>query len=243
MYTSQDAFNHLINRLGDRIFGSLQVKEINPLVVSVDLTDHRLMIVYYLPGGARINPDSIEKRCIHLDQDVWLNKADLVLNRVLSMIGQAQRFYARQTVVARIDKKTTLDFLEEHHLHIPMLGKYRYGLFFKGELMSVCVFSGARVMRHTEGYRSFECIRFCTKQGYVIVGGLSKLLKAFYLDFEPSDVMTYVDLDWSDGDKYEKIGFKKAGFLEPQYYLVDRITHQRTLYKLGSADALDVKKK
>lgn len=242
MDTSQDAFNQLTNRLRDQVPGSLQVKKINPFVFGVDLTDHHLIIFYYFPGGVRIKPDCIEKRCIHLDQDIWLNKTNLVLDRILSMIGQAQRFYARQAVVARIDKKTTLDFLEEHHLHIPLPGKYRYGLFFKGELMSICIFSGARVMRHTEGYRSFECIRFCTKRGYIGVGGLSKLLKAFYRDFKPSDLMTYIDLDWSDGDKYEKIGFEKVGFLKPQYYLVNRTTHQRTPYKSDANKALDIKK-
>src|SRR5690606_3503625 len=108
---------------------------------------------------------------------------------------------------------------------------YRYGLFLEGELMAVAVFSGGRQMRHTENYRSFECIRFCTKQQFVVVGGLSKLLEAFIRDFKPNDIMTYVDLDWSDGKNFESLGFVEINKIEPQAFWVNKDTQERLSFK------------
>lgn len=234
------AFKDLLSRLEDKVSTSISVVEVSPLIYRVDLLNHDLMINYYLPESGRLNEayTNFEKRCIHLDEDIWLNKGRLVLNRILNKIGQTQRIHARKGVVARIDKRTTIDFLEEHHLHAPLPGKYRYGLFVNGELLSIAVFSGARLMRHTKGYRSFECIRFCTKQCYNIVGGLSKLLKAFCRDFNPNDIMTYVDRDWSNGNSYEKMGFERSGKTAPQVYVVDRRSHHRIPYTSELADAL-----
>lgn len=245
MTTSRDAFNTLIQQLEARCSTTFQVAAMSSNIYSIDFSYHNLVIYYYLPESTRIHLDraSSKKAIIHLDEDRWLNRGDLVINRILNRLGQVERLYGRTGVVARIDKKTTLSFLEEHHLHTPIPGKYRYGLFIDGELMSIGVFSGGRLMRHTEGYRSFECIRFCTKQGYVVVGGLSKLLKAFSQDFRPSDVMTYVDRDWSDGRGYEKLGFERVGYTEPQYYLIDRKNHQRTAYQPESAETKEILKK
>src|SRR5690606_13769647 len=88
--------------------------------------------------------------------------------------------------------------------------------------------SGGRLMRHSENYRSFECLRFCSKQRLVIIGGFSKLLKAFVLDFKPNDIMTYVDADWSNGSKFEKLGFIKILVTEPQIFFVNREDSKRT---------------
>lgn len=244
MNTSRDAFNALIQQLETRCSISFQVVEMSSNIYSIDFSWYNLVIYYYLPESTRIhlNNSSSKKATVHLDEDLWLSKSDLVVNRVLNRLGQVERLYARTGVVARIDKNTTLSFLEEHHLHKPIPGKYRYGLFIDGELMTIGVFSGARLMRHTEGYRSFECIRFCTKQGYLVIGGLSKLLKTFSHDFRPSDVMTYVDCDWSDGRVYEKLGFERVSYTKPQYYLIDRESHQRIAYKPEPAGTMEIPK-
>ncbi|ULT28536.1 hypothetical protein KUH03_19615 [Sphingobacterium sp. E70] len=87
-------------------------------------------------------------------------------------------------------------FLVEHHLQTALPGKYRYGLYEQGELVSIAVFSGGRRMNDkNEEYRSFELLRFCNKSGYNVIGGLSKLITAFAKDFHPGDIMTYTDRD------------------------------------------------
>ncbi|UIR55810.1 hypothetical protein LZQ00_16280 [Sphingobacterium sp. SRCM116780] len=162
------------------------------------------------------------QKTIHIDEDILYSKYDIIVKRILAIALHQKKAYARQTVVARVDKKTTIDFLAENHLQGAMPGKYRYGLFLDGELISLAVFSGGRKMPelNIEHYRSFELIRFCNKLGYNVVGGISKLIKAFIGDFHPSDIMTYTDKDWSQDSALEKIGFTKKSEIAPLKFWV-----------------------
>lgn len=177
-------------------------------------------IYIYLPGAERL-ANSTSLPTIHIDIDQIEGQSDLLIQRLRGLHGVGKRIFARQTVVARIDKKVTLNFQDEHHLLISLPGKYRYGLFHHGELVSIAVFSGGRLMREEkEGHRSFELIRFCHKEDTLVVGGLSKLLKAFIKDFNPQDIMTYADLDWTNESSLETIGFKEINTLLPQTFYV-----------------------
>ncbi|MDF2518258.1 MAG: hypothetical protein K0R59_3554 [Sphingobacterium sp.] len=145
---------------------------------------------------------------IHIDEDQLEQKFDLIVQRIVAQSINNRRIYARKTIVARLDKKVSQQFLLEHHLQIPILGKYRYGLYEQGELVSIAIFSGGRRMNDKDdAYRSFELLRFCNKSGYNVIGGLSKLIKAFVKDFSPGDIMTYTDRDWNQDSSLEKIGF------------------------------------
>jgi hypothetical protein len=189
-------------------------------------------ILYYEGGTERVLSVEGEKsKGIHIDEDLWKTRPKALLNRIATLYGKAERSYARQTVVARIDKKTAMEFQEEHHLQGAVAGKYRYGLFKEGELLAVAVFSGLRKMRHTENYRSIELIHFCQKNQHLVVGGLSKLLTAMVNDFSPNDVMTYVDGDWSEGNKFESLGFKIMEITKPQHFKVDKTTFRREIIK------------
>ena len=149
----------------------------------IRLDTSKFLLLIYLPNTKRIE-DELDKKTIHLDIDLLHNSYEKVLQRVRGLLGKGRRIYARETVVARIDKKVALDFLQEYHLNIPMKGKYRYGLFYQGELVSVAVFGGGRIMRQISAdYRSFELIRFCHKADYLVIGGISKLIKSFSKDF------------------------------------------------------------
>lgn len=186
------------------------------------------IICYLLTADERKTTGNPDKREIHIDEDYWMNRPHVVLSRIAALAGRAVRVHARDTVIARIDKKMSMSFLHEHHLNVALPGKYRYGLFLNGELVAVAVFSGGRRMRDKpEGYRSFELLRFCHKRGAHVVGGLSKLMGGFRRDFNPGDIMTYADKDWTDGKRYEKIGFEVVGETAPQGFWVDPATWNR----------------
>lgn len=184
-------------------------------------------------------------RTVHIDQDQILKNPTKILYRLFSLVGKGAVIYARQTVAARIEKRVALGFLEENHLQAAIPGKYRYGLFHVGELVSVALFSGGRHMREqAANYRSFELLRFCHKSGHRVVGGLSKLLKAFTNDFHPQDIMTYVDRDWSQHSNLRTLGFEVQGDIAPQtfwiadkerYYITDanQLSALKTSYPNG----------
>ena len=96
-------------------------------------------------------------------------------------------------------------------------------------LLAVATFSGGRLMKYGEriGQRSFELIRFATLHGYSVMGGMDKLLKAFELEHNPDDIMTYADRDWSDGRSYEILGFERIEITESQTFLLDNQTFKR----------------
>ncbi len=177
------------------------------------------IVIYFPEKTERVS--ILDRRVFHIDLDQIVGHATKIVLRLAALLGKGKVIYGRQTVVARIDKKMTISFQEEHHLQVALPGKYRYGLFHHGELVSVAIFSGGRKMKgQTERYRSFELLRFCHKSGFRVVGGLSKLIHAFVQDFSPNDIMTYVDKDWSHDSSLKTVGFSKAGEIPPQHFWV-----------------------
>lgn len=181
----------------------------------------RAILYLYMPGALRREEEN-NYPVIHIDYDQLCSAPEKIINRLKGQHGLGKRVYARATVVARIDKRVALAFQEEHHLQSALPGKYRYGLFYQGDLVSVAIFSGGRIMRQERlGYRSFELIRFCHKSDTLIVGGLSKLLKAFIKDFSPQDIMTYADRDWSHNhSSLQTIGFEIIKVVAPQRFAI-----------------------
>ena len=73
----------------------------------------------------------------------------------------------------------------------------------------MATFSNKRKMsRQGPDYTSAELIRFATKDGFTVTGGLSKLIKHYMKMLAPNDLMSYADRDWSLGKGYLAAGFK-----------------------------------
>lgn len=183
---------------------------------------------------------------ICLWQDLWYTKQALLKARISSMLGFFARLHARHCVVSRIDKPLMDAFLHTHHLQGSTQAKLKYGLFLKkqyipkylGEnfptdenaLIAVASFSGARTMKwgDRQDFRSYELLRFASLQGYVVVGGMDKLMKAFTQENQPDDIMSYADKDWSDGRSYQVLGFRQVFDFETiTYYWVNSKTYER----------------
>ena len=163
---------------------------------------------------------STDSPLIHLHQDVWNAKQDIVQSRLLMRFGKYKsRLYARQTIAKRIDATTALDFLEEHHLWSAVKSKYYYGLYTTkspSSLVAVATFSSRRkVTRDGLPHRSHELIRFCTRRDGMVVGAISKLIKAFITDQQPDDIVTVVDRDWGPGDGWHQLGFQTVHVMPP----------------------------
>lgn len=186
-----------------------------------DYPDLPLILVIYFPT-AKERLSLTDQRVIHVDEEDLQHGEEKIRLRIASLFHKGKSYFARQTVAARIDKRVALEFQEEHHSNMAIPGKYRYGLFERGELVSIAVFSGGRkMMDQPAEYRSFELIRFCHHSGVRVVGGLSKLIKSFIADFSPGDIVTYVDKDWSQDSSLQTIGFTAVGELDPQYMLFE----------------------
>ncbi len=143
-------------------------------------------------------------------------------------MGPTPGIYARNCSVRRIDRRTAADFINANHRLGDTGSRYRYGLFVErstgasefvcppGTLVAVASFSNAR--RWLKGERkvsSYEWIRYASLSGVRVVGGMSKLLRAFVEEIGPDDIMSYADADCGDGgESYRKLGFEQEGVVE-----------------------------
>lgn len=227
-----------IKQLKEELGVQASIIEQSAVVAKILIDSASLLIKFY--NSLHFNVKHVEEpfrglRQIHIDEDLFLERNKVIMARLGAALGLAHRIYARSTNLVRINKEEALSFQKEHHLQVPLPGKYRYGLLCGEVLMAIAVFSGGRKMRDTAPeYRSFELLRCCNRSGYLVVGGLSKLLKGLVNAYQPGDIMTYIDRDWSSGANYEKLGFRSEGFVPPQHFMVNVTDHIR--YHVGRAD-------
>ena len=157
---------------------------------------------------------------IHLHQDVWNNKHEIVKARISAKVKEVnRRYFARKTTLRRIDITTAIDFLQEHHLWGATRSKFNYGLFDKYEmLVAVGTFSPRRHVQRggsSRRYRSHELIRYCSQRDGHVIGGITKLIAGFCRDFAPDDIVTCIDRDWGTGSGWESIGFDRVSVMPP----------------------------
>ena len=136
--------------------------------------------------------------------------------------------FARNCSVRRIDRLTSSVFLDSCHRLGATGGRYHYGLYVErstgvsesalpeGTLVAVAVFSNAkRWLKDGRRISSYEWIRYASLPGYRVVGGMSKLLRAFIDAVHPDDIMSYADVSYPDhGEVYRELGFVEDGMVE-----------------------------
>lgn len=97
-----------------------------------------------------------------------------------------------------------------------------------GTLIAVAEFSNARKwIKGEKIIRSYEWTRYASLPGVRINGGMGKMLKHFIKDVQPDDIMSYADLEWSEGAVYEQLGFTLEGRKEAVSFIIDCNTWER----------------
>nr|DAL61908.1 MAG TPA_asm: endonuclease-like protein [Caudoviricetes sp.] len=175
--------------------------------------------------------DSCEDRhyqLIHVFEDEWRDKKEIVKSRISGLLGKNDRIFARKCEVRQVDSKTTTEFLNDCHIQGACSSKYHYGLYFDNELVSLMTFGKSRFAKD-----EFELLRFCNRLYTNVVGGASRLLKHFLQDHSEIKTLTsYADRRWSKGNLYESIGFKKVHVTDPAYfYIVNGVRENRVKYQ------------
>lgn len=97
-----------------------------------------------------------------------------------------------------------------------------------GTLIAVATFSNARKwIKDGKEIRSYEWTRYASVPELRVNGGMGKLLKAFIKEVQPDDIMSYADLEWSEGKVYEALGFSEEQPKEAVSFEIDPETWER----------------
>jgi hypothetical protein len=171
---------------------------------------------------------------IHIYEDDWLYKRDIIESRILNLLGQSQRIYARKCELKEIyDNKVIRNFLENNHIQGFVGSKVKLGLFYEDKLVSLMTLGKKRkAMNSSSQEGEYELLRFCNQKGLNVVGGASKLFKYFIRNYQPMEVISYADRSWSQGHLYEKLGFKYISKTPVNYYyVIDGVRKHRFNYR------------
>ena len=127
------------------------------------------------------------------------NKINIIAGLLKAQTKINTRIYARKTIFKIVKPKDAQEFLQENHLMGKFNSAKHIGLYYKDELVMLLSY---------KKYKNYlDISRLCTKVGYTIIGGLSKLLSKINttnIDF----IQSFVDLRYANGNSLIKLGFK-----------------------------------
>ena len=154
---------------------------------------------------------------LHFYSDEWKFKQSIVENIIKSKLGLNNKIYARKCNVVTIDTQYKNHFLNEYHMQGEDKSSVKLGLEYNGDVMAIMTFAKSRFNKQYK----WELTRFCVKGGISVVGGFSRLLKAFRGAYS-GPIVSYADRRYSNGNVYNTNGFKLIGVNKPSYYYVDK---------------------
>ena len=132
-----------------------------------------------------------------------------------------ERIYARNCEVRKITNKEANTFLDTYHKQKGLMSaSYCYGLFYKDELVQVETFGLPRIEKQNGTiWHDWELLRECSKKDYYILGGKSKLLKAFENEVHPLSLLSYCNTTAGfDGKSYAACGFHLDSTTKEYWY-------------------------
>jgi len=186
---------------------------------------------YHITKSQLCNDKKI--KLIHIFEDEWLLKKEIVKSEILKNLNliPTQKICAKDCVLKEISNEEKISFLNKNHIQGNCIDKYRFGLFYDNELISVMSF-----IKKTNDYE-FELIRFANKINTNVVGAFSKLLNHFIENYKPKKIISYADIRWF-GLEYENIVYykNKFSFIEytkPNYYYVNKKDYLTRMHRFS----------
>lgn len=157
---------------------------------------------------------------IHIWEDDWLNKTNIIKSIILNKIGKSKRIFARKCHIRELDDNSKIrEFLNENHIQGFVGSNIKLGLYNGDELVSLMTFGSLRKsLGQVNKIGSYELLRFCNKLNTSVVGGASKLFKYFIRNYKFNDIISYSDNSRGIGNLYNKLGFDLLKETSINYY-------------------------
>jgi hypothetical protein len=175
-----------------------------------------------------IQCEAVNVRLLHIFEDEWLYKQDIVKSRLRAILGKtSNRIYARSCEIVTVSTDDAKNFLSRTHIQGYLNSVVKLGLLFNDKLVACMTFTKPRL---ATGYNKsnnnsdchyWELARFSTELDTVVIGGASKLLAHFIKTHEVDKIFSYADRRWSTGGLYKTLGFEFSHNSKPNYFYVN----------------------
>lgn len=143
----------------------------------------------------------------------WEGRKEQVKSFLKAQLQKNNRtIYARKTQIKEINYLETKDFLQNYHILGSCSFKKAYGLYFKEELLSLITINNHHYIKNNE----IILTRYVVKNDVTVIGGLQKLTK--HAIKTHGELFTWIDLRWSNGENWLKMGWKFIHQLPPDYF-------------------------
>ena len=172
---------------------------------------------------------------IQIWEDDWKNnsiKQNIIKSRLKSKFGYSKKIYARLCEIKEATGNEAKEFLNANHIQGYIPSTYKIGLYFKGELVELITVGKTRKLISGKS-NCLELYRLCSKCGYNIIGGFSKLLTYFTKQHKGEELISYADCDWCqfENNGYKAVGFEQIKVTSPGYtYNIQGIRENRLNY-------------
>lgn len=145
-------------------------------------------------------------RCVHVFD--WDD-----VDKIVSLFLPRKSIYARNCQIYKINLPVAVDFLNRYHLQGSCKGQLLcLGLVKDDVLYQIMTFGKARYDKKHD----IELLRLCTRPGYSVVGGASKLFSYATSEYALNNIISYCDVSNFSGTVYENIGMKFVRSSPPQ---------------------------
>lgn len=177
---------------------------------------------YHLNKTIRAEKEGVS--LIHIWEDDWINKQEILKDIILSKLGKSKRIYARNTEVTQVDSHTARRFLNDNHIQGYSVSSINLGLVHKNELVMLLTLGKPRF----DNKYDLEIVRIASKRGLTVVGGASKLLARVP---KGTNVLSYARRDYSEGNLYKTLGFHLEKTTDVDYWYSNKTGNKVSRYK------------
>jgi hypothetical protein len=184
----------------------------------------------YVPSNFHLNKTNVCKQkdidLIHIYEDDWLYKKEIVKSRILSLIRSTKFLNLNNFVIKNIDTQQNLLFLNENSLE-NYKSDINLGLFVDEKIISVINFEKNNLKNE------YIITNYCSILNCVYKDWYKYLFQYFIKTYNPENVLFYIDRSWFRF--YEEIindlNFKFLHDLLPTYkYVVNNIRVDESEY-------------
>ena len=174
--------------------------------------------------------------CIHIFEDEWMLKKDIVKSKLKNCLNKNSSVYARNCKIKKVNHTDCQKFLNDYHIQGGDNSSVQYGLYHEDELVMVSTFGNLRVILGNKKINNvYELYRLCSNTN--VVGGASKLINHFIKTHNPSKIVSYADRRYTciHNAFYEKIGFVKINEGTPNYWYFGKNANYKRTHRFGFA--------